>query len=223
MGSRDRSDALPYWQVNVPEDQRVAECPDFLRGLSDKDQGIIATPDSEYHVQTWEEVCDIVRSNQLERFQRWPSDLRRYKAYTYNLAKQYGSVAEFILVERLGWDLPLEPKGAPFQHPDDFKVLYNDWPYGIESSIVHLVVWTKFELKEDPSTGDLTDVARREIDHFVTTTFRSRIPGAKLIWFKNWAALKSVHAVEHFHVMILDPDHGFIREVTNGDVPQCVR
>ncbi|KFA70417.1 hypothetical protein S40285_00626 [Stachybotrys chlorohalonatus IBT 40285] len=214
---------LPYWQVNVPEDERTAECPDFLVNLSEKDRGIIATPDSEYHVQTWDQVRDIVRSNQLERFQRWPSELRRYKAYTHGLARRYGSVASFVLTHRLGWDWPLEPKGAPFQHPEDYRILHNDWPYGIDSRIVHLVVWTKFALKEDPSTGDLTDHARAEIDAFVTTTFRRRAPQTQLLWFKNWSALKSVHAVEHFHVMLLDPDPAFIREITNGDVPQCAK
>lgn len=40
-----------------------------------------------------------------------------------------------------------------------------------------------------------------------------------MVWFKNWRSLKSVHAVEHFHVMIKDPDMDFIREITNRDVP----
>jgi hypothetical protein len=40
-----------------------------------------------------------------------------------------------------------------------------------------------------------------------------------VIWFKNWASLKSIHAVEHFHVMLFDPDPEFIKEVTNGDSP----
>jgi hypothetical protein len=40
-----------------------------------------------------------------------------------------------------------------------------------------------------------------------------------VIWFKNWAALKSVRAVEHFHVMLFDPDAEFVREITHGDVP----
>jgi len=31
--------------------------------------------------------------------------------------------------------------------------------------------------------------------------------------------LKSVHAVEHFHIMLYDPDLGFVKEITNGDVP----
>ena len=41
----------------------------------------------------------------------------------------------------------------------------------------------------------------------------------QVIWFKNWRSLKSVHAVEHFHVMLFDPDPEFVREITNGDVP----
>lgn len=40
-----------------------------------------------------------------------------------------------------------------------------------------------------------------------------------MIWFKNWASLKSIHAVEHFHVMLFDPSPEFIDNVTNGDVP----
>lgn len=56
------------------------------------------------------------------------------------------------------------------------KVLYNDWPYGLEPEIVHLVVWTKFGLDEDPDTGDLTAEMRRQIDEYVDRTFRSRVP-----------------------------------------------
>lgn len=41
------------------------------------------------------------------------------------------------------------------------------------------------------------------------------------VWFKNWRSLKSVLAVEHFHVMLFDPDPAFIDEITNGDVPLC--
>lgn len=41
------------------------------------------------------------------------------------------------------------------------------------------------------------------------------------IWFKNPPSLKSVHSVEHIHVMLFDPDPDFVRHVTNGDVPRC--
>lgn len=58
---------------------------------------------------------------------------------------------------------------------DDIKILYNDWPYGVDENIVHLVVWTKFDLEDDPVTDDLTDVARREIDDYVKKTFCERV------------------------------------------------
>ena len=32
---------------------------------------------------------------------------------------------------------------------DDVKIIFNDWPYGIDKSIVHLCVWTKFPLDVD--------------------------------------------------------------------------
>lgn len=54
------STTLPWWQVNVPEDLRTEECPDFLRECGEKDRRIIGTPDSEYRPYGWEEVKDIV-------------------------------------------------------------------------------------------------------------------------------------------------------------------
>ena len=58
--------------------------------------------------------------------------------------------------------------------------MHNDWPYGIEKDIVHLVVWTKFELEDDPVTDDLTPRARQEIDNYVKKTFCSRVPSEKV-------------------------------------------
>lgn len=165
----------PYWHVNVPESQRTASCPDFLLNLSPKDLAIISTPDTDYQVLMWEEVRSIIAKNRLDLFQRIPSDLRRYKAFTYKLSQQYGTVTNFILNQRLRWESPVQPRGRPFEHPDDIKVLYNDWPYGIDKKIVHLVVWTKFSLEEDPSTGDLTGEARCQIDKFVSESFLQHV------------------------------------------------
>ncbi|WEW58987.1 hypothetical protein PRK78_004455 [Emydomyces testavorans] len=102
---------------------------------------------------------------------------------------------------------------------DDYKILYNDWPYAVETDIVHLVVWTKFELEDDPATDDLTPQARKEVDNFVGRMFRSKMPGQQVVWFKNWKSLKSVHSLEHFHIMLKAPDQEFVHEITNGDVP----
>lgn len=166
---------IAYWNINVPESQRTEACPDFLVNLTPKDLGVISTHDADYHVLTWDEVRDIVSQNCLSHFQRVPSELRRYRAFTYMLAEEYGSVTNFILTQRLHWPAPVQPKGGPFENPDDYKILYNDWPYGIDKKIVHLVVWTKFNLDEDPSTGELTDRTRHQVERFMSETFFTHI------------------------------------------------
>ncbi|KAK4464825.1 hypothetical protein QBC42DRAFT_170214 [Cladorrhinum samala] len=212
---------MPYWHVNVPEHLRTAECPDFLANLGQRDFDIITTPDSDYEIDTWAVVLQKVAQNRLELFQRKPSDLRRYIGFTWKLRRDYGSVMNFILSERLRWELPIVPKGEkPFELEEDIKVLRNDWPYGIDQRIVHLVIWTKFPLVEDPATGDLTDQARGEIDEYVRKKFGC-LDQNKVAWFRNWSVLKSVKSVEHFHVMLFDPDPRFVDEITGGDVPLC--
>lgn len=173
MGSLD---VIPFWHVNVPERERTPECPEFLRGLNPKDLRGVSTPDSDYEILPWQDVSQIVTTNKLERFQRVPSQLRRYKKFTYLTAQRHGTIADFVLNERLRWTAPIRPRGKPFQYEDDYKVLFNDWPYGLDSRIVHLVVWTKFELVANNTTGDLTDKARAEIEEYVTKTFRSKMP-----------------------------------------------
>ena len=59
---------------------------------------------------------------------------------------------------------------------DDIKVLYNDWPYGLDEKIIHLVVWTKFDLEEDPATDDLTPKARKEVNDYVNENFCTKVP-----------------------------------------------
>lgn len=97
------------------------------------------------------------------------------------------------------------------------KILYNDWPYGIDPDIVHLVVWVKFELEDDEETGRCTPESHKEIDDYVQKTFATKVKD--LVWFKNWKSEKSVHAVEHFHIMLYKPDRDFLKDITNGDVP----
>ena len=63
---------------------------------------------------------------------------------------------------------------------DDIKILYNDWPYGIDKTIEHLVVWTKFVLEDDPETEDLTPQMRKDIAEYVNRTFGSRVPPDKV-------------------------------------------
>lgn len=247
---------LPYWQINVPPHERTAECPEFLRSLSDKDRNIISTPDSEFQVDNWSQVAKKARTQKLEEFKRVPSHLRRYLEWKWKLKQdsryQVRGVMDYVLKERLHWELSCDgegkpfvaSKGRPFECPkDDIKILCNDWPYGIDSEIVHLVVWTKFKLEEDPKTGRLTvesdakmrSFAYEKFAHYnVSQSFsilhlhQLAAPPLMLItneWIKyvcfhNWGELKSVPLVEHFHVMLHKPTKNFVLRVTNGDIPR---
>lgn len=114
-----------------------------------------------------------------------------------SIKEEYGSVVKFIVEKRLQWTDCEARDADPFNTPgtsetrcvlgtmilllippwaDDIKILYNDWPYGIDTKIIHLVVWTKFDLDEDPVTGDLTARKRQELDDYVERTFRTRVP-----------------------------------------------
>ncbi|KAF2708176.1 hypothetical protein K504DRAFT_534817 [Pleomassaria siparia CBS 279.74] len=213
---------LPFWLVNVPREQWTEECPEFLKECGEKDRSIIGTPDSEYKRLSWDQVKEIIRINQIDKFHRVPSDLRRYRQFTHGLVNEYGSILNFIVNERLQWKT-MVPKGRPFEFDEDIKILHNDWPYGIDEKIVHLVIWTKFKLIDDPATDDLAPEARREIDEYVQKTFHTNVKPDNLVWFKNWTSIKSVHAVEHFHVMLYDADAEFITAITNGDIPMAAK
>ncbi|KAL8755306.1 MAG: hypothetical protein Q9199_003746 [Rusavskia elegans] len=212
---------IPYWRVNVPKEQWPAECPEFLLDLSERDQQLVDRYDKDYHRLTWPEVKKAIEDNQLDRFVRVPSDHRRYLEYNAQLKKKHGSVMDFVLKERLQWTDLEQKDPAPFRDPatGDIKILNNDWPYGIDKRIVHLVVWTKFDLPDDPDTKELTKEMRREIDEYVDRMFCQAVPKENVIWFKNWKSLKSIHSVEHFHVMLFDPDPDFVEQVTHGDIP----
>ena len=58
-------ESLPFWKVNVPQEQWPANCPDFLSNISEKDRAIIGTPDEEYTLLTWPEVQELVRTTVL--------------------------------------------------------------------------------------------------------------------------------------------------------------
>ncbi|PHH70264.1 hypothetical protein CDD82_7240 [Ophiocordyceps australis] len=221
MGSLNH---MPYWHYNVSNDQRTVECPVFLKKLSEKDRRIVGSLDSTHRPMSWHKVGALVASNRLGLLERTPSTLRRYLAFVHALRSSYGSVGAFVVAERLRWPSPVVATGThPFSCPDDVTILRNDWPYSLDSRIVHLVVWTKFTLDEDPTTGFLADEAHAQVEEYVDATFGSHVPPNQILWFKNWSALKSVHSVEHFHVLLLNPDPGFVHQVTNGDVALCDR
>ncbi|KAK5107310.1 hypothetical protein LTR62_001403 [Meristemomyces frigidus] len=236
------SEATPFWNTNIPPAQHTNTCPDYLSYAVEnkKDREILSTLDNDYTLQTWPQVRDIVATNRIDLFQRVPSDLRRYRQFTHSLKAKHGSIMEYVLCERLKWDDHDDEEGRRasgkglFAEQSDWKFLQNDWPYGLDKRIVHLVCWTKFTIPEDEETADLSSETRRVIDGFVERTFVKSARGfgeagdeglakENVIWFRNWRGLKSIRAVEHIHVLLFEPEEAFVERVTGGDVPTWVR
>ncbi|KAH0371006.1 hypothetical protein KCU65_g2176, partial [Aureobasidium melanogenum] len=191
------------------------------------DREILAMKDEDFSLVTWEELKEIIAANRLELLKRRPSDLRRYIAWSSETKAEYGTITNFVIQKRLHWtplpsSTPGEPPKFEFRNPipfkdqDDFRILRNDWPYGLDKGIVHICVWVKTPIETDPNTGDVTDFSRKLIEDFVNNTFASRLdtafgPGTgkeHVLWFKNWVALQSVRGVDHIHVLVRDaPDN----------------
>jgi hypothetical protein len=150
---------------------------------------------------------------------------------------EYGSIANFVRQERLQWEdrdhisYPVKEsliKGTPFANPSRYKILYNDWPYGLTDDIQHLVVWMKTRLETDELSEELKPDSQSLIQRFVDTTFTQRMKKNGLtedcvMWFKNAPKLQSVGALEHFHVIVRGASMDMLEEWTGGDIPMYRR
>ena len=117
----------------------------------------------------------------------------------------------FVLKERLHWiskdgveaeSLFTTMHPTPLTDPRDYKILLNDWPYGFEPRIRHLVIWLKHNLPVQSEGGDLTDESRALVETFIERRFGEKLGQENVLWFRNWAALQSVRALEHVHVVV---------------------
>ncbi|RCI08489.1 hypothetical protein L249_8783 [Ophiocordyceps polyrhachis-furcata BCC 54312] len=202
--------------------------------LTAVDRELLSQTDDQFKSHSWQELKEIIgekkprvdglhvlpiaygaspEANDLAALKRKPSDLGRYIKWATEIKKQYGSMTAFILANRLPrtWGQPpFSPESQiPFDNAADYKVLRNDWPYGMESGISHLVVWSRTPIPTDAETGDLTAESRALIQGFVNRYFLASLgPGGedRVLWFKNWVALQSVRSLEHFHVLVCDVD-----------------
>lgn len=168
---------------------------------------------------------------------------------------KYGTIMNYICLNRLKWPLPSEASGTvpapdahspdsapkpsgpvltfknplPFADPEDYKILRNDWPYGLEPGISHLVVWLRTPIPVESTEGHLTAESRALIDGFVQRRFVQRLaedgagrfadPGSHVLWFKNWVGLQSVRALEHVHILVRDVPEDILTEWSEESRP----
>ena len=150
--------------------------------------------------------------------------------------KEYGSVMAYVMQERLKWSPSSRstPQSGPrfdyedptpFRDSRDFRILPNDWPYGLDKRIVHLIVWLKNRLEVEPPRGDMTLKARDQVQTFVDENFVNpvkKLTGGtdNVIWFKNWVSLQSVPGIDHVHILLKDvPQDVIDQSWTKGERP----
>lgn len=200
--------------------------------LIDADRYNLGQTDEQFEPHTWDELKEIIAENNLSILKRWPSDLKRYVEWSNDTKAQYGSVPTYIMKERLTWSpLSTSPdtgpmfecrSPVPFQDIHDYKILPNDWPYGLAPGITHIIVWLKHRLEFERTRGDITPNSRHQVENFVHKMFVERVkdlpgPIEKVMWFRNWTALQSVPGMEHVHVLVRNVPEDVILEWTKGE------
>ncbi|KAL8736994.1 MAG: hypothetical protein Q9181_002134 [Wetmoreana brouardii] len=215
--------------------------------LTETDRENLARSDSEFQPHTWENLKQIIVTNDLESLRRWPSAIKRYIQWTNETHTVYGSTTNYVCRERLHWTpllMNANPEDGPvfeianpipFVDARDYKILYNDWPYGLDEGITHLVVWVKNKLAVDPQ-GDLEWWSRCLVEGFVKKIFVERIErerklgenedmgkgtgmGNRVMWFRNWTGLQSVRGLDHIHVLVRGVSRKVMDEWTGGWTP----
>ncbi|OHE97876.1 hypothetical protein CORC01_06739 [Colletotrichum orchidophilum] len=188
--------------------------------LTDADIRALRGQSETFQPHTWDEVQKIIgqtpktpliivlnqAAGEMGQLNRAPQDLRNYIVWLAEVGQSHGSVLEFVRREKLHWQRPIVAQNSvPFADPHDWKILWNDWPYGLANGIMHLVLWSKAKILVDPETGLPTKESARLIEAFLARTFGgtlSCVPGENLLWFKQKAAWQSVKALDHIHIML---------------------
>ncbi|KAF3894129.1 N-acetylglucosamine-induced protein [Trichophyton interdigitale] len=219
--------------------------------LTEGDIKSLGQKDEEYIPHTWQEIKDNIKSltqrhaeaeGDMSVLNRAPSDLRNYILWVRETRNKNDSVIGFLLRERLLWKKVAQAEHndtqastglafeyqdeTPFAHPADYKILRNDWPYGLEHNIVHLVVWLKTRIPvEEDGQGGPTAESRKLIEDFVDRTFTQKIverhreingncpnnvKEENVMWFKNKKKWQTVASIEHIHVILRDVDEDLV-------------
>ena len=98
----------------------------------------------------------------------------------------------------------------------------NDWPYGFEPGIKHILVWSRTPIAVDDTRGDVTSELKRVIEEFVESHFVRALAEeegislveakSRVMWFKNWVSLQSVRGVDHVHVLVKDAPESLLQQ-----------
>ncbi|KAK2749462.1 hypothetical protein FQN57_006396 [Myotisia sp. PD_48] len=195
-----------------------------LKNVLGRSFSLILTPDTDVKAK-YGSVMDYICQERLG----WVR--RSEKMQNHEISKQEDSGGISLIAQTAEEESSFEFKNPiPFADPEDYTILRNDWPYGLNANIVHLVVWLKNRIPVDNEKGDPTTESKKLIEEFVYKTFTQKIflsqsKGAKednikvladekVLWFKNKKKWQSVGGIEHIHIMLQDVAESLVFEWT---------
>ncbi|PRT53269.1 N-acetylglucosamine-induced protein 1 [Wickerhamiella sorbophila] len=173
-----------------------------VASIIERDAKILAN--DHYEPLSWEQCREIVQKDDMTLFTRSPQQLREYLAAKEDF-KKYGGTAEYIVKYKLKWADKLQSSGKGFlEDKSDIMILQNDFPYGLEPGIRHIIVWSKVPCATDDNQRP-TAATKHQIEQFIQKNIELLgVTRTNIIWFKNTVALQSVPTLEHFHILIKD-------------------
>ncbi|RIA84416.1 hypothetical protein C1645_878949 [Glomus cerebriforme] len=165
---------------------------------------MIPTNSNENDVISWEDVKEIVETGRLELLHRNKSDQLKYCEFKAKMTQKYGTIDNYLYQVVLKWpkDSPLNDSGSSQEYfssktsSTHYNLRLNDFPYTIDSSISHYVLWSKLPFR-DPNDYN----TKNDIDLFLKENF----PGEKeWLFFINPPQIQSIKTIWHGHIFVRD-------------------
>jgi Protein of unknown function (DUF3605) len=163
---------------------------------------------------TWPELVQIVNVDRdIPRMSRSRSQQHAYEVFRHHMKEQYQSGTDFILISKFGFDSARNRDGKWQAIPqlgdveNSQKILVpNDFPYFVEDSVVHYVLWQT----KDKLTEQQIDDARQEL--------QNHLRALDIVHWINPRNLQSLPEIDHVHFLCLLSKHGAAETFpTEGD------
>lgn len=137
----------------------------------------------------WEEVCELLREGNFESFNRNKENTEKYENNKIDTRNTYKSTKDMILINMLNHkSTVMDNKLAATYCENNLRtnLCPNNFPYLLESNILHLLLWSIEELTDEE----------------VSRILKSKLNGKEYIYFRNPEHLRSIPSVFHIQVFI---------------------
>mmetsp|Transcript_4049 Transcript_4049/g.10574 ORF Transcript_4049/g.10574 Transcript_4049/m.10574 type:complete len:224 (-) Transcript_4049:143-814(-) len=154
---------------------------------------------------SWEELVRTIEVEyDIPKLARSRAQQHDYEVFRYHMKRQYRSTLDYMLISKFGFDAVAVDDGNRRQRwktarprsegaPGDLRrviLVENDFPYFVEESIVHYVLWKLDE-----------EITPREISEARERLQSEPVKALELLQWVNPPYLKSIPEIDHVHFL----------------------